>query len=282
MSDQPSITPEMIVAGVQELRMAHTAPISDFYYAQRVYRAMHDASPVELVPEGERIALNQAYNAEGRVKELEKDKTELYTRAEAWKRSTLALERERDHWKSEADRLANGPPTQHPPEYVAKVLMDREGRHDDRMAHARLTEVIRCARLDGRKQARDEISALLAYQDKLVQWLADEAPKREALEDKISALEHRIAGDVLASEPGDHLYHGPVRDGASIPDPDHERFHQSVGDVLAGKILPKAREQMAEALKRTPPDAVTDASTSKPMPGRAMGAFGDPRRMGLV
>jgi hypothetical protein len=70
---------------------------------------------------------------------------------------------ESNAWLTENNRhLADGPPTQHPPEYVAKVLMDREGRTDS-YAHARLTEVIRCARLDGRKQARDEAKRLATF-----------------------------------------------------------------------------------------------------------------------
>ncbi|HXJ61862.1 MAG TPA: hypothetical protein VNU68_34925 [Verrucomicrobiae bacterium] len=114
--------------------------------------------------------------------------------AETWRRAynTMAHDRdewsaqcarmvtERDHLKGEVDRLANGPPTQHPPEFVAKVLMDREGRRDDPMAHARLTEVIRCARLDGRKQARDEIAArdatIADLNTRLAQFTAANAP----------------------------------------------------------------------------------------------------------
>lgn len=52
-------------------------------------------------------------------------------------------------------------------------------------------------------------------------------------------------------------YHGPTTrgdDGRSYPVPDtvHERFHESVNDVLDGKILPAAREQMKDALARAP------------------------------
>jgi hypothetical protein len=146
----------------------------------------------------------------------------------------------------ECKRLADGPPTQHPPEFVAKVLMDREGRHDP-MAHGRLTEVIRCARLDGRKQARDELAA--------------------------------------AESPGDHDYHGPTETvpHPDIPDrtvqraisnPTHEQFHRSIGDVLAGKIIPAARRQMEDALGRAPKDEPTTASTSRPMPEKALGVAG--------
>jgi len=51
-------------------------------------------------------------------------------------------------------------------------------------------------------------------------------------------------------------YHGPTApDGEgkqkAIPDVVHERFHESIKDVLAKRVLPKAREQMEEALRKT-------------------------------
>lgn len=113
----------------------------------------------------------------------------------------------------------------------------------------------------------------------------------EASDARIAELEMENARlrRLLASDaPGDHPYHGPLskpdENGKRTPVPDetHERFHKSIGDVLSGKILPKAREQMADALKRSPPDAPTTASTSKPMPGKALGLHGDPRRLGLA
>jgi hypothetical protein len=104
------------------------------------------------------------------------------------------------------------------------------------------------------------------------------------LAEENAALQRRFG--MVSAEPGCHDYHGPL--GApddkgqrrAVPDPDHERFHQSVGDVLAGRIIPAAREQMAEALRRKVPDAPTSASTSKPMPDPAFASFGDPRRIG--
>ena len=96
----------------------------------------------------------------------------------------------------------------------------------------------------------------------------------------------------ISEKPGDHDYHGPTEsvphptlEGQSIrratPDPTHEQFHRAVGDVLAGKIIPEARRQMEDALKRPLPDAPAGASTSKPMPGKALSGFGgDPRRIG--
>jgi hypothetical protein len=51
-----------------------------------------------------------------------------------------------------------------------------------------------------------------------------------------------------------HDYHGPVKDGKAVPDEVHERFHRSIGDVLAGRVIPEARRQMQEALKAAPKD----------------------------
>jgi hypothetical protein len=79
-----------------------------------------------------------------------------------------------------------------------------------------------------------------------------------------------------AEQSGDHPYHGPVVDGKTVPDEAHQQFHRAIGDVLAGKIMPKAREQMRDALSRPLPAAPTTASTSKPMPRGAIG-FGRPQ-----
>ena len=85
-------------------------------------------------------------------------------------------------------------------------------------------------------------------------------------------LVHLISfGDAAPPESGSHPYHGPTKDGASIPDPTHERFHGAVGDVIAGKILPAARRQMQDALAGAPKEAAPF-----PLPG----AKDDPRRIG--
>lgn len=74
-------------------------------------------------------------------------------------------------------------------------------------------------------------------------------------------------------------YIGPTREGPdgkkeAIPDPVHERVHEVVRDVLAGRVLPRAREQLRDALGTPQPDSPTTASTSRPMPGRALGGIG--------
>jgi len=81
----------------------------------------------------------------------------------------------------------------------------------------------------------------------------------------------------LPTEPGNHPYHGPTAPDpktgrlAPIPDPVHESFHQSIGNVLAGKVMPEARRQMQEALKNAPKE--------KP-PLRLQGDQDDHRRIG--
>ncbi len=130
-------------------------------FAEVAFRAMHDAARVPLMSDAE-----------------------------------IALTEERDHWKSEAHRLANGPPTQHSPEFVAKVLMDREGRYNDPTAHARLTEVIKCARLDGRKQARDDYAALRLepVYDGGPDHLAALAKERDAMRSTLELLGYTYHG----------------------------------------------------------------------------------------
>lgn len=62
---------------------------------------------------------------------------------------------------------------------------------------------------------------------------------------------------------GPHDYIGPTKPDPAhpgrrlpVPDPTHERFHRAVGDVMTGKVLPEARRQMQEALKRAPKEPV--------------------------
>lgn len=78
-----------------------------------------------------------------------------------------------------------------------------------------------------------------------------------------------------ADETGNHDYIGPVKDGKAVPDPTHERFHGSVGDVIAGNVMRPARDQMERALA----DArVKDGKTPPPFPSAH--AVPDHRRIG--
>lgn len=69
---------------------------------------------------------------------------------------------------------------------------------------------------------------------------------------------------------GDHPYHGPLgSDGLAAPDVIHERFHKSIGDIIAGKVMPQAREQMREALNKAP-KPVDTSGMAKPLPKGAL------------
>lgn len=117
-----------------------------------------------------------------------------------------------------------------------------------------------------RNCARDRDAAFSCERD-ADEWSDALLQERAELRLELSRL-HAI---LATSEPGAHDYHGPVADGRAVPDPVHERFHGSIGDVLAGKVLPKAREQMREALDRAPKEKA-------PFP--AVVALGDRRRIG--
>jgi hypothetical protein len=74
---------------------------------------------------------------------------------------------------------------------------------------------------------------------------------------RLSAILAKSGMNHVPENTGSHPYHGPVKDGESIHDVAHERFHHSVGDVLSGKIMPEARRQMQEALKNVPKEPAT-------------------------
>ena len=67
--------------------------------------------------------------------------------------------------------------------------------------------------------------------------------ERDMLRARLAAQEERV---------GDHDYNGPTENGKAVSDPVHERFHGAIGDVLAGKVMPAAREQMRKALDKAP------------------------------
>lgn len=141
---------------------------------------------------------------------------------------------------------------------------------------------------------RDEALAVARQYERQAQAMEDDFREEES---KVYALRADLmaAHDKLATaeNTGNHDYHGPTEEvphptiegrteRRAVPDVAHEQFHRAVGDVLAGKIMPKAREQMRDALSRSSPDAPTTASTSRPMPGKALGIPADPRRLGLA
>lgn len=120
-----------------------------------------------------------------------------------------------------------------------------------------------------------------------VDWISAEWREVIAIKDaEIVALKAGIADArmIKADETGNHPYHGPTKpvtdaDGKVtrqvVPDPTHERFHGSVGDVIAGNVMRPARDQMERALA----DArVKDGKTPPPFPSAH--AVPDHRRIG--
>lgn len=86
---------------------------------------------------------------------------------------------------------------------------------------------------------------------------------RDELEKHVKELEARLSKIEEDAIP-DHPYTGPRKDGVAVPDVVHERFHKAIGDVLDGNVMPKAREQMRDALGKAPEE-------KKPFPGKALG-----------
>lgn len=174
--------PILVTLGMLEAAVAYDESdeeVEDLDYFAAIFRAMRALEPAR---DGDFQAMLKAYR-------------EQYA---------LAVERagEIAELRKECVRLADGPPTQHPPEYVAQVLMDREGRTDP-FAFARLTEVIRCARLDGRKSARDETRAIIAAKDARIAELKSE----------LAAFTIANAAPVVETE----TPHNPFRDFPTDP-----------------------------------------------------------------
>lgn len=118
------------------------------------------------------------------------------------------------------------------------------------------------------EQAR-EILALRAERDAWKKIYEDKHAENKDLRAMLQPMTNR-EGELLAeiariknqlwlpTEPGDHPYHGPTakdpETGRNVPVSDavHERYHGAIGDVLAGRVIPEARRQMQEALKKAP------------------------------
>ena len=86
--------------------------------------------------------------------------------------------------------------------------------------------------------------------------------------------EHEIVAVTEEGQPShsdNHDYHGPTQDGQPVPDEVHERFHRAIGDVLNGHVIPKAREQMRDALNKPLPAAPRSTTKEKPLPRGAIG-----------
>lgn len=103
----------------------------------------------------------------------------------------------------------------------------------------------------------------------LEQDMKSQCEAYQCLYAQVLALKRMLGAD---ENVGNHDYNGPAdEDGRPVPDVVHERFHKAVGDVMAGDVMPKAREQMRKALDAAPKHEKTTASTGKPMPKGAIG-----------
>ncbi len=110
---------------------------------------------------------------------------------------------------------------------------------------------------------------------------------RRGWDEALSDMKHLCIEPVKADTGSTPDYHGPTKpgsDGRHVPIPDtiHERVHEVVKDVLAGRVIPKARDQLQDALSQPVAPEKASASTGKPLPGKALGLYGDPRRLGLA
>lgn len=130
-------------------------------------------------------------------------------------------------------------------------------------------------------QAKDAIRMMINENDALRVDVTNAKAERDgAFKAGFSAAKRKFAETgvypAIVEEPGAHDYHGPtepVLDSDGVPthnrravaDVVHERFHKTVGDVLAGKVIPAARKQMRDALDKAPKFAETTASTAAPM-----------------
>lgn len=116
------------------------------------------------------------------------------------------------------------------------------------------------------RELLEERDAAITNRHQLNDAYFREARKTDDLHAEIARLRA-----MLPAEGSGPDYHGPVKDGKAVPDSVHEQFHRAVGDVLAGKVMPQARDQMRKALDGVPAE--------KPVPN-IVTRTGDPRRMG--
>lgn len=279
-------------------------------HAEAIYRAMHAVAPTEPVSEGERIAVRERDAACADLKNAYQEIARLHTNEGASVRTMDAIDGYQfvyvgslttDEWKEMEEFLLLAPPgvsyefNRAPKKYTPDLELSG-AKERVRMVLARYRAVVaerdearamtdaiiksrNCAArydVDQVKEMKAGYAATIgAYQAEVTGFRSELA----ARDTEIAHLRDRIASLPDAPAPD---YHGPTADGRATPSIEHERFHESVKDVLAGKIMTSARRQMQEALKQVPREAPTTASTSVPMPGKALTVGGDPRGMGLA
>lgn len=164
------------------------------------------------------------------------------------------------------------------------VLVDRDSRYLDELTtrDKQITEL----HSEGRRLFNLVLqrNQTIADRDReIVQLRAEREAWKYLYEVSVPSSDQRM---VAADEAGSHPYHGPtkpvtdangnVTGRESVPDPVHERAHGVIGDIMAGRVIRPARDQMEKALA----DAkVKDTTIPKPIRNIAPA---DPRRMGWM
>lgn len=126
-------------------------------------------------------------------------------------------------------------------------------------------------------QAKDAIRMMINENDALRVDVTNAKAERDgAFKAGFSAAKRKFTVAVVEENSDAHDYNGPSEpvlneDGVptgrrrAVADVVHERFHKTIGDVMAGKVIPAARKQMRDALDKAPKFAETTASTAAPM-----------------
>lgn len=95
--------------------------------------------------------------------------------------------------------------------------------------------------------------------------------KNDALESEVAALRAKL--NLLPENPAQD-YHGPKdSDGRPLTDEVHERVHEVVNDIFAGRVTKPARDQLKDALDKAP-------EPKKGFPNRAL-SFSN-QKIGLI
>jgi hypothetical protein len=225
------VTAEMRYAGLQQLHENDGEETEEA--AACVFRAMHAAAPVPLVSEAENALRRALLRIVGDMPSPDEDPWE---RCRGIACAALGYAR-------------------------PKPLPGSERTTDLINAYAeiaRLHDALK-VRTDEREQSRIENVALGQM------WAGVMAEVQEA-HAEIARLRA-----MLPAEGAGPNYHGPTKDGKAVDDPVHERFHESVQDVLAGKVMQPARDQMRKALDGVPAEKVGPNIVTR---------NDDPRRMG--
>lgn len=245
---------------------------------EAIYRAMHAVAPGELVSEGDhQVAIDNTLWALRRNQKLEAERDdEKFARLTAEKERDAAIATSRMN-ERRLDMVCKS---------EAQALQERD--EAERQRESWIETARNYARgSDYYQGLLDQIGEMFGVTARTSDdGSVQDSVLRARLPELVAGLRSDLAKALAqVSVPPAPDYVGPTapdQDGRPVPVSDvvHERFHQSVKDVLAGNVIQGARRQMQEALKAVPKEAPTTASTDRPMPKGALFGGGDPRRMG--